>query len=263
MRQVWICLNSIMKKTAEQPGITQGARAYTPYGNLSAVVGAALGFNGEWNDAVMRSYALGNGHRFYSPALMRFYSPDGFSPFGKGGVNAFVYCSGDPVNRTDPSANASVLWLRALKAVRVSRTLKVIKDFESRSIGRLPDEMIEKIVNYLPLKETHAFSQTSKRMYELAWQGTPQLHLKMQTMLQAQPSESHRLIEVKKIAAGNGQMPARAMLGTHYNQQKVDLALTNPNQSEAYNEAASIRANRGAAAFRLEWFFGLFSVRVE
>jgi hypothetical protein len=32
---------------------------------------------------------------------MRFNSPDSLSPFGEGGMNAYAYCSGDPVNRED------------------------------------------------------------------------------------------------------------------------------------------------------------------
>ncbi|MFA1026632.1 MULTISPECIES: RHS repeat-associated core domain-containing protein [Pseudomonas syringae group] len=45
---------------------------------------------------------MGNGYRAYNPVLMRFNSPDSLSPFGKGGLNAYAYCAGDPVNRSDP-----------------------------------------------------------------------------------------------------------------------------------------------------------------
>ena len=38
---------------------------------------------------------------------MRFNSPDQLSPFDAGGLNAYAYCSGDPVNRSDPSGRAS------------------------------------------------------------------------------------------------------------------------------------------------------------
>lgn len=51
-------------------------------------------------------YALGNGSRYYSVVLRRFCSPDALSPFGKGGYNTYAYCSGDPVNRTDPTGRA-------------------------------------------------------------------------------------------------------------------------------------------------------------
>jgi hypothetical protein len=36
---------------------------------------------------------------------MRFYSADSLSPFGKGGLNSYCYCLGDPVNRTDPTGH--------------------------------------------------------------------------------------------------------------------------------------------------------------
>jgi hypothetical protein len=38
---------------------------------------------------------------------MRFLSADSWSPFGEGGVNAYAYCGGDPVNQVDPTAHAS------------------------------------------------------------------------------------------------------------------------------------------------------------
>ncbi|OVU30967.1 hypothetical protein BME18_22975 [Klebsiella michiganensis] len=48
---------------------------------------------------------MGNGYRAYSPALRRFTCPDSESPFGVGGINPYVYCDHDPVNKTDPSGH--------------------------------------------------------------------------------------------------------------------------------------------------------------
>lgn len=62
-----------------------------------------LGFNGQLRTTVTGNYLLGNGHRTYSPALMRFMSPDSLSPFGQGDINAYAYCSGEPVNYRDDS----------------------------------------------------------------------------------------------------------------------------------------------------------------
>jgi hypothetical protein len=42
---------------------------------------------------------------------MRFLSPDQLSPFGWGGLNAYAYCAGDPVNHSDPSGKAVLDWL--------------------------------------------------------------------------------------------------------------------------------------------------------
>lgn len=82
---------------------------YNPYGHRVAEGGlfSLAGFNGEQLDAVTGLYLLGNGYRAYSPTLMRFNSPDSMSPFGAGGVNAYAYCLGDPVNRIDPTGHIS------------------------------------------------------------------------------------------------------------------------------------------------------------
>ncbi|WP_082563000.1 MULTISPECIES: RHS repeat-associated core domain-containing protein [unclassified Pseudomonas] len=80
---------------------------YSPYGHRPAENGllSLLGFNGERPDPVTGHYHLGNGYRQFNPVLMRFNSPDSWSPFGVGGVNAYAYCGGEPVNRNDPTGH--------------------------------------------------------------------------------------------------------------------------------------------------------------
>ncbi|QGH64350.1 hypothetical protein GHV41_14980 [Serratia proteamaculans] len=68
-----------------------------------------LGFNGERLDPVTGATHLGNGYRAYNPVLMRFTCPDSWSPFGEGGINPYVYCEGDPINRADSSGHMSIL----------------------------------------------------------------------------------------------------------------------------------------------------------
>ncbi|WP_223514817.1 RHS repeat-associated core domain-containing protein [Pseudomonas sp. GL-R-26] len=79
--------------------------AYSPYGHRQAESGltSLLGFNGERPDPVTGHYLLGNGYRAFNPVLMRFNSPDKWSPFGEGGLNIYSYCLGDPINRNDPT----------------------------------------------------------------------------------------------------------------------------------------------------------------
>ncbi|MHC8318196.1 RHS repeat-associated core domain-containing protein [Pseudomonas sp. LB3P31] len=84
--------------------------AYTPYGQQSSrqKVMTRLGFNGELCETSRGWYILGKGYRAYNPRLMRFHNPDKFSPFDKGGLNAYLYCGGEPVMRADPSGEGWV-----------------------------------------------------------------------------------------------------------------------------------------------------------
>jgi RHS repeat-associated protein len=90
--------------------------AYTPYGHRSPGNGllSLLGFNGERPDPVTGHYHLGNGYRQFNPVLMRFNSPDSWSPFGKGGINAYAYCGGDPINRADPTGHLVLTLLNTV-----------------------------------------------------------------------------------------------------------------------------------------------------
>ncbi|NBA93866.1 RHS repeat-associated core domain-containing protein [Pseudomonas sp. R5(2019)] len=93
----------------DRSGTVLGARhvgalkfAYPPYGHrLADEASSLIGFNGQLEERQITGYMLGNGYRAFNVVLMRFNSPDGWSPFGKGGINPYCYCSGDPINFTD------------------------------------------------------------------------------------------------------------------------------------------------------------------
>ncbi|MHC8356519.1 RHS repeat-associated core domain-containing protein [Pseudomonas sp. LB3P81] len=95
--------------------------AYSPYGHRSikSSLLSVFGFNGERADPITVHYLLGNGYRAFNPVLMRFNSPDNFCPFGKGGLNAYAYCLGDPVNRCDESGHIS-LW-KSFKSLVITK----------------------------------------------------------------------------------------------------------------------------------------------
>jgi len=86
---------------------------YTPHGFRSgdAMLGQP-GFAGERQDELTGWYIPGS-YRPYDPVLMSFLSPDSESPFGDGGLNAYAYCAGDPVNNIDPDGHAWWTWLVA------------------------------------------------------------------------------------------------------------------------------------------------------
>lgn len=99
--------------------MTPHSQVYGAHGE-SIVSGhmARLAYAGEIMESDTSWYLLGN--RLYSPALRRFLGPDPESPFNDGGVNRYVYCSGDPINRIDPGGDAWTDWLMAGLAVGLS-----------------------------------------------------------------------------------------------------------------------------------------------
>ncbi|WP_410951515.1 RHS repeat-associated core domain-containing protein [Pseudomonas sp. S1(2024)] len=128
--------NTVMS-AFEQAGRTQ--YRYTPYGQrpASADSNMPLGFNGEQLDEVTDCYSLGNGYRQYSPVLQRLCSPDDESPFEEGGLNAYAYCVGDPVNNVDPTGHFSFsLLITATTGLASIGTLIasfIVKDPKARS----------------------------------------------------------------------------------------------------------------------------------
>ena len=98
--------------------------SYTAYGYHDAAGSLVplLGFNGECPDILTGHYPLGAGNRFYIPKLMRFNRPDIRSPFDEGGINAYAYCEGDPINFSDPTGSVKLPFVqRALAELASSR----------------------------------------------------------------------------------------------------------------------------------------------
>ncbi|KPX51493.1 hypothetical protein ALQ57_01624 [Pseudomonas amygdali pv. hibisci] len=119
---------------------------YSPYGHRLPG-GPFSGFNGERADPVTGHYLLGNGYRSFNPVLMRFNSPDTLSPFGRGGLNAYAYCQGDPVNRSDPDGHIPV-------AALASAARRFV--FEE-----LPENALKNILGRVSLGDAAALSATT------------------------------------------------------------------------------------------------------
>jgi RHS repeat-associated protein len=96
--------NSVLQANTKQ---VQTPVVYSAYGHRQciATLPGLPGFNGEQANQVTGHYLLGNGYRAYNPVLMRFNSPDSLSPFGKGGLNAYAYCLGNPIKLVDPTGH--------------------------------------------------------------------------------------------------------------------------------------------------------------
>lgn len=72
-----------------------------------------IGCNGQLHEPIGSWQALGNGHRLYTPNLMRFHRPDAWSPFERGGIHAYAYAGADPINHADPDGR----WALPMAAI--------------------------------------------------------------------------------------------------------------------------------------------------
>ncbi|QCI10929.1 RHS repeat-associated core domain-containing protein [Pseudomonas putida] len=90
-------------------------RQYTAHGaepDQPHALSTPYGYTGERREPLTGWY-IPAGYRPYDPLLMMFLAPDSESPFGRGGINAYAYCGGDPVNRVDPDGHSWWKWLVA------------------------------------------------------------------------------------------------------------------------------------------------------
>lgn len=104
LQQTMMLASDGMGSVIGESGTRSKSVAYSPYG-FQRGMESLIGFTGQMQSLLPIGYFLGNGYRFFDVVTNRFNSPDEFSPFGRGGVNAYVYCGGDPVNRADPSGH--------------------------------------------------------------------------------------------------------------------------------------------------------------
>ncbi|MGE8115318.1 RHS repeat-associated core domain-containing protein [Pseudomonas sp. NPDC086566] len=92
-------------------------RCYSAYGfHGYSALSTGLAFTGQFPDMKSGCYLLGNGYRAYSPRRLRFNQPDEASPFGRGGLNTYMYCQGDPINRIDPTGRFGEWFMNMLDA---------------------------------------------------------------------------------------------------------------------------------------------------
>ncbi|MBA6110323.1 RHS repeat-associated core domain-containing protein [Pseudomonas asiatica] len=122
--------------------------SYTPYGYSPPPTTPLILFNGEALSRALYVYLLGVGLRAYSPIWMRFYSADRLSPFGRGGINSYSYCSGDPINFQDPSGQMRQSLMRPMRRELVT----LDKIYEHQIVSRRPVQRKIYNTNDSPLK---------------------------------------------------------------------------------------------------------------
>lgn len=143
---------------------------YTAYGHRSGGSGLSslLGFNGERPDPITGHYLLGNGYRAFNPVLMRFNSPDSWSPFGRGGLNPYMYCSGDPVNFGDRTGHMRLsaitgffrkLWPKASKPATATPVRQTLGSGNFKNpLANVKTNNVSSSINHLPKSEVDQYA---------------------------------------------------------------------------------------------------------
>ncbi|AUH50621.1 hypothetical protein CXB49_07280 [Chromobacterium sp. ATCC 53434] len=144
-----------------------------------------LGFNGERLDPLSGAMHLGNGYRAYSPALQRFHCPDTMSPFGAGGINAYAYCAGDPINRADPSGHISSHGIISIVAGAIGLALAPLTLSQSLSVASCILAALETASGVMAILSGTLEDTDPKLSSTLAWAslatGLPSLGIGMAT----------------------------------------------------------------------------------
>ncbi|WP_229631864.1 MULTISPECIES: RHS repeat-associated core domain-containing protein [Pseudomonas] len=130
---------STLKGTDQQGSVVKGSASlakalitYTPFGYTREHSLGTTGFVGGFKELAMGCYLLGNGYRAYSPTLYRFVASDSLSPFGIGGINAYAYCTGDPVNYIDPDGHGVLSAFKKIFGGNGEESLRALKGLSPR-----------------------------------------------------------------------------------------------------------------------------------
>lgn len=146
MNRAQLLMTDMQRSAVMGSGASSKMRAYTPYGYALLGAGPITAFAGERHDSTSGCYILGNGYRSYSPGLLRFLSPDTLSPFDLGGFNAYAYCAGDPVNRSDPSGRGPLDWLvQAVFGVGNATTIAAAVSFSASRHAIPPAQAVTRL----------------------------------------------------------------------------------------------------------------------
>jgi RHS repeat-associated protein len=118
---------------------------YTPFGHSSSdEPGSRSSFNGQMREGLLPIYLLGQGYRAFNTAQQRFHSPDSLSPFDEGGLNAYAYCLGDPVNQTDPSGHSLLSKFLSLFGKSAKKTGRKSGNITTKSVNKINSPTLQR-----------------------------------------------------------------------------------------------------------------------
>jgi RHS repeat-associated protein len=127
-------LNSVIAQSKDDQSI-QNFYVYSPYGEVTALgpdEGNPIQYTGRENDGTGLYYYRA---RYYDPVLKRFISED---PIGlRGGLNYFMYVSGDPISVSDPTGTLGLSdSLDILKGNIIKKTSGALAKEQGEAAGK-------------------------------------------------------------------------------------------------------------------------------
>ena len=216
--------------------------AYSPYGHRLALPSLLNlpGFNGERPDPVTGHYLLGNGYRTFNPVVMQFNNPDNLSPFGKGGLNPYTYCFGDPINRIDPTGHFSqaivgklLAWASRAKDHISTRSASSLAPPNTPAFSRRPFQWSEpELYNLQELAIANIAEQPITAVLENKLRQAPQkiidiIHIRRRELEKTENLKqqfgrysSPQLIKLAK----SGQLARTSVIGQHIYKKEFNIA---------------------------------------
>ncbi|MGY3175392.1 RHS repeat-associated protein [Pseudomonas sp. TE12234] len=206
--------------------------AYAPYGHRRFISGwlSLMGFNGERPESLTGHYLLGNGYRAFNPVLMRFNSPDSWSPFGKGGLNAYAYCLGDPANKNDPTGHFSAA-INKMLSTWLHRARDRISVSFARSLGS--SSSVQPASNLNALGSSHPIANQTTLAPEPLYQPPSLVQESLKAINKRGIGSSSNEIaapislRVEKLNNAEGQKIAARLFESEPNNVLLKLAATN------------------------------------
>ena len=208
-------LNTTLLATDQQRSLLQALTAnnlpqpiaYSPYGHRPVEDGllSLLGFNGERPDPVSKHYLLGNGYRAFNPVIKRFNSPDGLSPFGRGGLNSYAYCQGDPINYIDPNGR----WPKWAMFSSIRGTgMQKIRMIDDAAFTFIDESKGKIRFNIKAHGEPAATNQTSKIVFKDRVLSPAQLHSELKHTLANEQIDTIRILACHSADGGTRSFAA-------------------------------------------------------